>query len=87
MSLFKIEKKDAFLFSGTLKMNLDPFGKFTDEKLWEALEKAHLKSFVEGLDKKLLFECSEGGDNLRYFHFLSLLVNWYLCIVISFFKY
>jgi ABC-type multidrug transport system fused ATPase/permease subunit len=28
------------------------------------LEHAHLKAFVEGLDKKLLFECSEGGENL-----------------------
>jgi len=30
------------------------------------LERAHLKEFVEGLENKLLFECSESGDNLRH---------------------
>lgn len=45
-------------------MNLDPFEQYTDEQLWIALEKSHLKSFIESLDNKLLFECSEGGENL-----------------------
>lgn len=53
------------MFSGTLKMNLDPFGTCDDKQIWNALEQAHLKDFVEGLDKKLLFECTEGGENLR----------------------
>ncbi len=56
--------QDAFLFSGTLRMNIDPFGQFSDPELWDVLDKAHLKTFVEGLDKKLDFECSEGGENL-----------------------
>ncbi|RNA33218.1 multidrug resistance-associated 1 isoform X1 [Brachionus plicatilis] len=56
--------QDPVLFSGTLRMNLDPFEQSSDEQLWNALEKAHLKNFVENLDKKLLFECSEGGENL-----------------------
>jgi ABC-type multidrug transport system fused ATPase/permease subunit len=38
----------------------------SDEKLWETLENSHLKQFVLGLEKKLEFECSEGGENLRY---------------------
>ena len=53
------------MFSGTLKMNLDPFEVCSDQQIWSALEKANLKGFVESLDKKLLFECSEGGENLR----------------------
>ncbi|RMZ95784.1 canalicular multispecific organic anion transporter 1 [Brachionus plicatilis] len=56
--------QDPVLFSGTLRMNLDPFEQSTDKQIWNALEKAHLKTFVENLDKKLLFECSEGGENL-----------------------
>ena len=46
-------------------MNLDPFDEYSDLQIWDAIERAHLKSFVENLDGKLLFECSEGGENLR----------------------
>lgn len=53
------------MFSGTLKFNIDPFDHYTDEQIMNALEQAHLKTFVESLEKKLLFECSEGGENLR----------------------
>lgn len=56
--------KDPVLFSSTLRINLDPFEQYTDEQIWTALEHAHLKEFVEGLDKKLLFECAEGGENI-----------------------
>jgi ABC-type multidrug transport system fused ATPase/permease subunit len=52
------------LFSGTLRMNLDPFNKYSDEQIWSALENADLKVFVEALEKQLLFDCSEGGENL-----------------------
>jgi ABC-type multidrug transport system fused ATPase/permease subunit len=45
-------------------MNLDPFNEHSDAEIWYSLEHAHLKDFVMGLDKKLEFECSEGGDNL-----------------------
>ena len=58
--------KDPVMFSGTLKMNLDPFESCKDDQIWCALEQAHLKEFVQGLDKKLYFECTEGGENLRY---------------------
>ena len=58
-------KKDPVIFSGTLRINLDPFENFSDDQIWDSLEKAHLHEFVQKLDKKLLFECSEGGENLR----------------------
>ncbi len=48
-------------------MNLDPFEAYSDDQLWSALELAHLKDFVENLENKLNFECSEGGENLRLF--------------------
>lgn len=36
-----------FLFKGTIKRNLDPLGKKTDEELWKALEAANLKETIE----------------------------------------
>ena len=53
------------LFCGTIRMNLDPFDKYSDEQLWVALEHAHLKTFVESLAAGLGYECGEGGQNLR----------------------
>ena len=47
-------------------MNLDPFDEYADDAVWEALEHAHLKTFVAGLPKGLQHECTEGGENLRY---------------------
>jgi ABC-type multidrug transport system fused ATPase/permease subunit len=59
--------QDPVIFSGTLRMNLDPFEDHSDHELWSALEKVHLKVFVQNLENKLLFECSERGENLRYY--------------------
>ncbi|XP_065431843.1 multidrug resistance-associated protein 1-like isoform X2 [Chrysemys picta bellii] len=56
--------QDPVLFSGTLQSNLDPFGKYSDHELWEAVELCDLKNFVQSLPKKLLHEISEGGENL-----------------------
>ena len=58
--------KDPVLFSGTLRLNLDPFDVHTDEELWKILEISHLKNFVSGLEQGLLHPVSEGGENLRY---------------------
>ena len=58
-------KQEPVLFSGTLRMNLDPFEEHSDDAVWQALEHAHLKSFVSGLEAGLEYQCSEGGENLR----------------------
>ncbi|XP_028669919.1 multidrug resistance-associated protein 1 isoform X2 [Erpetoichthys calabaricus] len=63
-SRITIIPQEPVLFSGTLRMNLDPFNAYSDEEIWNALELAHLKSFVSGLKDKLGHECSEGGENL-----------------------
>ena len=57
--------QDPFLFAATFRLNLDPFGYYSDHELWTALELAHLKEFVMGLERKLDTECTEGGENLR----------------------
>ncbi|XP_068898236.1 multidrug resistance-associated protein 1 isoform X1 [Tenebrio molitor] len=63
-SRLTIIPQDAVLFSGSLRMNLDPFDKHSDEEVWMALEHAHLKSFVKGLTAGLYHEVTEGGENL-----------------------
>ncbi|XP_029940293.1 multidrug resistance-associated protein 1-like [Salarias fasciatus] len=63
-SRISIIPQDPVLFSGSLRMNLDPFENCSDEDLWRALDLAHMKSFVSGLPQKLDHECSEGGENL-----------------------
>ncbi|XP_039751039.1 multidrug resistance-associated protein 1 isoform X3 [Pararge aegeria] len=63
-SRITIIPQDPVLFSGTLRMNLDPFGVYTDDEIWRSLEHAHLKTFVQGLQAGLLHEISEGGENL-----------------------
>ncbi|XP_049501524.1 ATP-binding cassette sub-family C member 2 [Panthera uncia] len=56
--------QDPILFSGSLRMNLDPFNNHSDEEIWKALELAHLKSFVAGLQLGLSHKVTEAGDNL-----------------------
>ncbi|KAL9964351.1 hypothetical protein ACROYT_G027981 [Oculina patagonica] len=63
-SRLTIIPQDPVLFSGTLRLNLDPFDSHTDEELWKILEMSHLKNFVSGLEEGLLYPVSEGGENL-----------------------
>ncbi|ULT79401.1 hypothetical protein L5515_016086 [Caenorhabditis briggsae] len=63
-SRLTIVPQDPVLFSGTLRMNLDPFDAFNDDQIWEALRNAHLESFVNSLQHGLSHKISEGGENL-----------------------
>ncbi|XP_031698824.1 canalicular multispecific organic anion transporter 2 isoform X1 [Anarrhichthys ocellatus] len=63
-SRLTIIPQEPVLFSGTLKMNLDPFEKYSDEDVWRALKQSHLHKFVSNQPAKLDLECSEGGENL-----------------------
>ena len=65
-------------------MNLDPFDNHSDEDLWQALEHAHLKAYVQSLPAGLQHECSEGGENLRLagmIPFFLLYDNFIVCLL------
>jgi len=55
--------QDSWLFSGTLRSNLDVFNQYTDAEIWATLELVNLapsiKSYEEGLSK----EVEEKGTN------------------------
>ncbi|XP_055860701.1 multidrug resistance-associated protein 1-like isoform X2 [Biomphalaria glabrata] len=63
-SRLTILPQDPILFSGTLRMNLDPFNEFSDDDIWTALERSHLKVFVSQLPDQLMYPCGEEGQNL-----------------------
>ena len=63
-SRLTIIPQDPVLFTGSLRMNLDPFEEYGDRDIWRALEQAHLKSYVSNLPNGLRHEVTEGGDNL-----------------------
>uniref|UniRef100_A0A8C7WD71 ATP-binding cassette, sub-family C (CFTR/MRP), member 8 n=1 Tax=Oncorhynchus mykiss TaxID=8022 RepID=A0A8C7WD71_ONCMY len=62
-SRFSIILQDPILFSGTIRFNLDPEMKATDDMLWEALDIAQLKPVVKTLPGGLDATVTEGGEN------------------------
>uniref|UniRef100_A0A8D3ABM7 ATP-binding cassette, sub-family C (CFTR/MRP), member 8 n=1 Tax=Scophthalmus maximus TaxID=52904 RepID=A0A8D3ABM7_SCOMX len=62
-SRLSIILQDPFLFSGSIRFNLDPEMKATDEMMWEALEIAQLKPVVKTLPGGLDAMVTEGGEN------------------------
>lgn len=55
--------QNPFLFSGSLRQNLDPFNNYDDKALWEALEDVELKPLIQGNSEKLSLKITENGSN------------------------
>uniref|UniRef100_A0A672Z756 ATP-binding cassette sub-family C member 5 n=1 Tax=Sphaeramia orbicularis TaxID=375764 RepID=A0A672Z756_9TELE len=62
-SKLSIIPQDPVLFSGTLRFNLDPFNQYTEDQIWNALDRSHMKECVSQLPLKLESEVVENGEN------------------------
>ncbi|KAJ3100588.1 Multidrug resistance-associated protein 1 [Phlyctochytrium planicorne] len=56
--------QEPTLFAGTLRSNLDPYHKFTDASLWDALAMVGIKEYFSEQEKKLESRIEECGANL-----------------------
>jgi len=61
--VMSVISQDTVLFTGSLRMNLDPFEGHDDKELWDALEEASLKSMVKRFPQQLSEEIKECGAN------------------------
>jgi len=55
--------QDAILFANTVRYNVDPFGKKSDEEIWGALEKVQLANVIAVMPNGLDEQVAEGGEN------------------------
>ncbi|XP_042491157.1 LOW QUALITY PROTEIN: ABC transporter C family member 8-like [Macadamia integrifolia] len=62
MKLSVIPQEPA-LFKGSIRTNLDPLGLYSDNEIWEAIEKCQLKSTVLSLPNLLDSSVSDEGEN------------------------
>ncbi|KAJ1258328.1 hypothetical protein BS78_10G066900 [Paspalum vaginatum] len=46
---FAVVPQSPFLFDGSLRENLDPFNTTTDFRIWDVLEKCHMKAEIESI--------------------------------------
>ncbi|XP_030058334.1 LOW QUALITY PROTEIN: multidrug resistance-associated protein 5-like [Microcaecilia unicolor] len=55
--------QEPVLFVGSVRSNLDPLKQFTDEEIWDALQKTHMSENIMRLHDKLCAEVTENGNN------------------------
>ncbi|KAF7140622.1 hypothetical protein RHSIM_Rhsim06G0227200 [Rhododendron simsii] len=62
-SRLSIIPQDPTMFEGTVRTNLDPLEEYTDEHIWEALDKCQLGDEVRKKEGKLDSAVTENGEN------------------------
>ncbi|XP_067851301.1 multidrug resistance-associated protein 5 isoform X2 [Heptranchias perlo] len=62
-SKLSIIPQEPVLFTGTVRYNLDPFQQYSEEQVWDALERTHMKECISQLPLKLDSDVVENGEN------------------------
>ncbi|KAL6508932.1 Canalicular multispecific organic anion transporter 2 [Orobanche hederae] len=62
-SRLSIIPQDPTMFEGTVRSNMDPLEEYTDEQIWEVLDKCQLGDEVRKKPEKLDSAVSENGEN------------------------
>ncbi|KAJ6944448.1 hypothetical protein NC652_009744 [Populus alba x Populus x berolinensis] len=62
-SRLSIIPQDPTMFEGTVRSNLDPLEEYTDEQIWEVLDKYQLGDEVRKKERKLDSTVIENGEN------------------------
>uniref|UniRef100_A0A672IXF4 Cystic fibrosis transmembrane conductance regulator n=1 Tax=Salarias fasciatus TaxID=181472 RepID=A0A672IXF4_SALFA len=65
---FGVVPQRIFILTGTFRMNLDPYGRYSDEELWRVTDEVGLKSVIEQFPDKLDFQLEDGGSVLSNGH-------------------
>ncbi|XP_012671078.1 cystic fibrosis transmembrane conductance regulator [Clupea harengus] len=65
---FGVIPQKVFIFTGSFRMNLDPYNRHSDEELWKVTEEVGLKSVIEQFPDKLEFQLEYGGQVLSNGH-------------------
>jgi ATP-binding cassette subfamily C (CFTR/MRP) protein 1 len=62
-SRLSIIPQDPVIFEGSVRHNIDPFGRYGDDEIWNILRRIHLSEAIEALPHKLDSELAEDGAN------------------------
>ncbi|XP_047551480.1 cystic fibrosis transmembrane conductance regulator isoform X5 [Lutra lutra] len=65
---FGVIPQKVFIFSGTFRKNLDPYGQWNDQEIWKVADEVGLKSVIEQFPGKLDFVLVDGGCVLSHGH-------------------
>uniref|UniRef100_A0A7N4V0C1 Cystic fibrosis transmembrane conductance regulator n=1 Tax=Sarcophilus harrisii TaxID=9305 RepID=A0A7N4V0C1_SARHA len=65
---FGVIPQKVFIFSGTFRKNLDPYGQWSDHELWKVADEVGLKSVIEQFPGKLDFVLVDAGCVLSHGH-------------------
>nr|GEV31725.1 ABC transporter C family member 3-like [Tanacetum cinerariifolium] len=62
-SRLSIIPQDPTMFNGTVRSNMDPLEEYTDDQIWEALDKCHIGDEVRKKEGQLDSTVTENGEN------------------------
>lgn len=65
---FGVIPQKVFIFSGTFRKNLDPYGQWNDQEIWTVADEVGLRSVIEQFPGKLDFVLVDGGYVLSHGH-------------------